>query len=120
MGRGCAITGADDEAKSAGIARRQHLRIEAAMPAPNIPEIPADKVIVFQLQGGPRDGEVDRSDDQQARNRAIQNWILTGGGLVGRQFAGMSPRVEEFMLRPHKSPEAFQEAYREAGGPFQA
>ena len=77
-------------------------------------EIPRDKVLVFRLRGGPRDGQEARSDTPNDFNvnEAIQFWITSRNGTVGHQFGCMSPRFFELIMT--KGP---REGYKEADGP---
>jgi hypothetical protein len=50
--------------------------------------------IVFQFQGGIRDGQVVRSDQSpEDREEAHELWALTWGGMVGRRFDVPSPNM---------------------------
>jgi hypothetical protein len=50
------------------------------------------KVIVFQFQGGTRDGQSVRSDEsQQGLNEALAFWALTRKGSGGQRFDAPLP-----------------------------
>jgi hypothetical protein len=89
------------------------------MPTPELPTVPTGKTIVFQFRGGPRDGNIRRSDNPDEGVRGF--WLISKGGMVGNRFAGMSPGYRDALMEGgiHHSKESLLESYRKLG-PAQA
>ena len=60
------------------------------------------QIIIFQFQGGVRDGQVVRSDQpQEERDEANELWALTWKGMVGRRFdvsSSKGPTLQRYQV----------------------
>ena len=80
-----------------GLERLQSSNQDELMSVP-LPE----KSVIFRPVGGPRDGDVQRSDQA---GEAEAYWSMTNGGTIGKGFVTMSPAALESTIEtssPHR------------------